>query len=236
MRLGARWLLPLADVLTPERCLLCGADAGLLPPGTPVPGLRAWDRPHLCRGCFRTLRTEGPLTGERSGRRVWAGVPTGARLVRLVGGWKYRGVRGAAWPLARLAARGLAAAGAEAAGCSLVPLPVHASRRRERGFDQAEVLASLLAARTGRVVRRDVLVRVRSTSQQAKLAADADVRRANVHEAFNAPAAADGEPPLLLVDDLVTTGATAAAAATRLSRRGWRVRGVVACGLALPTP
>ncbi|HPF34522.1 MAG TPA: hypothetical protein P5571_03010 [Candidatus Krumholzibacteria bacterium] len=223
----------LVDVLAPERCLLCGREDHPLPPGRLVPDLRVWDRPHLCRGCYRGLRVEGPLHGDRAGCRVWAGAPTGARLVGLVSGWKYHGVRGAAWPLALLAGRAVALAGEHADGCALVPLPVHASRRRERGFDQAVLLARLLAAGGAGTVRTDVLTRTRATPQQAKLAADDAVRARNVSDAFAAPSPPCGAPPLLLVDDLVTTGATAAAAAALLRRRGWEVSGVVACGLAL---
>lgn len=232
---GRGCLASLADALYPERCLLCDAEDGLLPPGRRVPDLRPWDRPHLCRACYRALRREGPQPGERAGLRIWAGAPTGARLVALVGAWKYRGVRGVAWPLAALAARALAGAGPAAARAQLVPLPVHGGRRRERGFDQACILAELLARAGSREVRHDVLARVRATPQQAKLDPSDGARVRNVQAAFAAPAAACGEAPLLLVDDLVTSGATAAAAAAELVRRGWRVHGVVACGLSLPT-
>jgi ComF family protein len=93
----------------------------------------------------------------------------------------------------------------------LVPVPLHATRLRARGFNQSALLAHGVAARLGTPVLEHVLARTRATTPQARLPAAA--RAANVADAFQRrgrlPA---GGSRWVLVDDVVTTGATAAAA------------------------
>jgi ComF family protein len=91
----------------------------------------------------------------------------------------------------------------------IIPVPLHRSRHRERGFNQSEILARHLADRLELELNTKILRRVRSTKQQAKL--EENLRWENVKDAF-ALADDDGEPlskkAILLVDDIVTTGAT----------------------------
>ena len=102
----------------------------------------------------------------------------------------------------------------------VVPVPVHASRRRERGFDQAELIARAAADGLG-LPMRNVLLRTRATARQYSL--DRADRSANVAAAF---AAIDCEVPgldgrwILLVDDVATTGATLVECADALLRAG----------------
>lgn len=98
-----------------------------------------------------------------------------------------------------------------------VPVPLAASRLRERGFNQSAHLAGALALRTGGTVLDDVLVRNRTTESQTQLTPAE--RRANVHYAFAVPAgrrAAISGLELVLVDDVLTTGATLNACAVAL--------------------
>lgn len=110
----------------------------------------------------------------------------------------------------------------------LVPVPLAPARRRERGFDQAALLADGLARELG-WPRADLLVRPRAGRPQARLGRDERLR--NVRGAFRLRAdAADGArrgPPVLLVDDVVSTGATAVACAEVLASGGVRLAGVV---------
>lgn len=98
-----------------------------------------------------------------------------------------------------------------------VPVPLAAARLRERGFNQSAHLARGLARRTRGKVLDDVLVRVRTTESQTQLTPAE--RRANVHDAFAVPAqrrAAIRGRTLVLVDDVLTTGATLNACAVAL--------------------
>jgi ComF family protein len=106
----------------------------------------------------------------------------------------------------------------EAEGACIVPVPLHWRRHWSRGYNQAEGLAEGLARRLHRPVRR-VLRRVRSTPALATLSRTE--RAKLLRHAFRARSAAwlKGRP-VLLVDDILTTGATCGAAARALKRAG----------------
>jgi predicted amidophosphoribosyltransferase len=236
-RFGARALL---DLLYPEVCVLCGTERGNTPwceAGPTVAGLTWTDAPHLCRGCADLL-APAPVRCRlvQDGPPVHAGRATGPELVTALGQWKYHGVRGLAWPLSRLLQPAVQAAQArDGLVGQMVPIALHARRRRQRGFNQAEVLARMVAAidPAGPVVRTDLLRRTRSTGQQAKLDSD-ESRRRNMAGAFAAtsPPAGGDDPRVGLIDDLVTGGATVSAAAEALTAAGWQVVWIAALGLA----
>lgn len=102
---------------------------------------------------------------------------------------------------------------------AIVPVPLHWWRRWQRGFNQSELLARGLSARTGLPVV-DALRRARSTAAQAGLSNQG--RRRNVARAFEARRAAArvAGKRVLLIDDVLTTGATASACALALKRAG----------------
>ena len=135
-------------------------------------------------------------------------------LREVVHQFKYRRVRRLAQPLGRLMAGHLAAR--PIAIDAVLPVPLHPQRLAERGFNQAEALAQEVAQALGRPLVRG-LERTRATGQQAHL--DARQRADNVRGAFCWRAAA---PPgrLLIVDDVLTTGATIGACAEALREAG----------------
>jgi ComF family protein len=103
----------------------------------------------------------------------------------------------------------------------LVPVPLHPRRLRERGFNQAALVAQQLGRRVGLPCCPDALVRRLDTAPQAGLSAAA--RRRNVREAFavRRKASVAGKT-VTLVDDVVTTGATASACGRELMAAGAR--------------
>jgi ComF family protein len=105
-------------------------------------------------------------------------------------------------------------------GCDvLVPVPLHSVKRREREFNQAERLARSLGRATGIPVRTDVLRRVHPTPSQTRLSRSE--RAANVRAAFAAVPGSEMEGGrVVLVDDVLTTGATASACAEVLLELG----------------
>ncbi len=133
---------------------------------------------------------------------------------------KYAGERRLAQPLgAALATRWLHAG---AGGDLVVPVPVHAARARERGYDQAVLLADVAARDLG-LPFGPILERHRPTVRQFDL--DRGARAGNVVGAFRLVAGSHGERPLegrwvVLIDDVVTTGSTLIACAATLIEAG----------------
>lgn len=116
-----------------------------------------------------------------------------------------------------LAARLLAVAAGAPRPDLVLPVALHPSRLRERGFDQAWELARAVAAGLRLPARADLLRRRRPTLAQTGL--DAVARRRNLRDAFAVSDAVAGRH-LALVDDVMTTGATIEAAARALRRAG----------------
>jgi ComF family protein len=142
-------------------------------------------------------------------------------LRKLIQLFKYGRVETLAAPLGRLLARALPR---EQSFDVIVPMPLHWRKRWQRGFNQAALLAHQIGRRT-HVPVRNALRRVRNTDSQAGLTSAK--RRKNVSGAFQASWRAKHRRTLegqrvLLIDDVMTTGATAASCARALKRAGAR--------------
>jgi ComF family protein len=129
---------------------------------------------------------------------------------------KYRRVAALAEPLGDALARFWLAAPAPIS--AIVPVPLHPARQRERGYNQAELLARRVSRATGAPLRANGLRRTRATAVQMTL--HAAERKANVADAFAAEPAVVRGADVLLVDDVCTTGATLDACAVVLKAAG----------------
>src|SRR5262249_57028474 len=132
---------------------------------------------------------------------------------------KYRGRRRLAHRLAETLLDEPAARVVLEGADAIVPVPLHPERRRERGFNQAELISAALSRRTGIALVASALVRRKDTAPQTGLSAAA--RRGHVRGAFavrRRPQVAGRR--LVLVDDVLTTGATAEACAHALREAG----------------
>ena len=212
----------LVDALLPPLCLHCEAP------------LRA-ARPGLCPACLSDLEPLGgpgcrrcglPRPGDPRACSRCRGWPAG---LSAVAGVRYAGVartivagiKFGGWiHLGETCAEPMARALEDAPRLdALVPVPLHPSRLRERGFNQARVLAESLGRRLD-VGVEDVLVRERATTSQVGL--DRAARRSNVRGAFSTRRSARRieQGTVGLVDDVATSGATLAAAAEPLLEAG----------------
>lgn len=133
---------------------------------------------------------------------------------RLEQALKYKGARLAAEPLSHI----MAYEAARLAPDAIAHVPLYESRRRERGYDQAMELSLRVGDKTGLSVLAGALTRVRDTPTQ--VGKSASERRENVKGAFTADKEAISGKRILLIDDVLTTGATACACAASLMRAG----------------
>jgi len=101
----------------------------------------------------------------------------------------------------------------------IIPVPLHKSRLREREFNQAQTLGSHIAAEFNKLINSEVLIRHRKTKTQAELALHS--RLNNVRDSFSVAKEADiKNKNILLIDDVLTTGATSSEAAAALKKSG----------------
>jgi ComF family protein len=208
-----RWLLP-------AECLVChsGLTPTLLDPLICAACCSRW--PALtepqCARCGQPLTPgidcrlciEWPVGFRGVGSAVW--LDSGAR--RAVHLLKYEGW----WRVSEVMAETIRRRVPPAAGSTLVPIPLGATRLRTRGYNQSAVLAQALGKLLDLEVASCALRRRRETTTQTALTPEE--RRANLAGAFESIGASPDHP--VLVDDVFTTGATLAEAATALLGAG----------------
>lgn len=216
----------------PERlvCAACWARC------RPLPAPR-------CPRCWNPVDPGRPASPVCTACAPW---PAGLRAIRsayaigevpraLVHALKYGGWSALAAPMAARMAPMALPPDVEEEISVVVPVPTGRARLRERGYNQAALLAGEYAARRGLPHRPDLLVRTRSTASQTSL--HPGERRANVARAFTTPAGLAGElrgRHVLLVDDVWTTGATALSCAEALRDAGARAVSVATFARAVP--
>ena len=223
---------PLLDALFPVRCLGCRGPGGPFCAGC-ADRLVAL-RPPGCRRCGRPLERDvdrcrdcppEPVSWSRSAF-LYAG-PARSALIHL----KFSGWRSAARRLGPAFAQVVAEAPIRSVAPTVTWVPLGRRRKRTRGFDQAEALARALGHETGWPVER-LLARTTETGPQARRSARE--RRSALQGAF--VSVARPPPFVLLVDDVLTTGATTAACASILLGAGARRVGVLTFARALGGP
>lgn len=102
--------------------------------------------------------------------------------------------------------------------CIIIPIPLHPIKYRERGFNQADLLAKGFSDEMGVALNKKVLKRVKNTQSQTKLSKQE--RKENMAGAFKARGIDDNFNSVILIDDVYTTGATMDAAAKSLKSVG----------------
>jgi ComF family protein len=153
----------------------------------------------------------------------------------MVHGLKYGGWHCLAEPMGARMARVPIGSEAENEVRGVVPVPLSGVRMRQRGYNQAALLAEVVARLRGLELHTDLLRRSRATESQTTL--HPAERRANVAGAFRVPpegAASVRRQHLLIVDDVWTTGATTLACADALLEGGARAVSVLTFARALP--
>ena len=229
-RLLLRLLSPFAEFLFPRVCLVCGER-------------RESAASLVCSGCWSQvgrITREAPLyretfekiTRERRVADVVSAIVVERKgpLQVMIHALKYGGVTAIGLELGGIVADLVAGGSAGLEG--VVSVPLHRVKQRERGYNQAEVIARGISSRLGIPMISGALVRLRYTSTQTHLGLEE--RRANLAGAFGVSAACrpvvHGKM-LLLVDDVITTGSTITEAADVLVSAG--AAEVIACSVAI---
>jgi ComF family protein len=195
------------DLLYPPRCAGCGAV-----------GQGDW-----CASCDReTPRLRGPDAhfsadvGDGFTLDVCSAAHFEGKLRSAIHAFKYEGTPRLAAPFGRMLSDALRR---EKFSCDLiVAVPLHPKRRRERGYNQSELLARAIGSAVGVPVDDRGLARTRNTAHQVELSATE--RKANVQDAFRADEQRVRGRIVLLVDDVFTTGATLGECAKALRQAG----------------
>ncbi len=171
-------------------------------------------RPHLPTDSW--LPDPGVVVGEALELAVAAFAYEGT-LRKALAALKYGSAARVARPLVERAAGRFGDLAALAGSPVLVPVPIHPQRLRERGYNQAGLLAAGLA-RIARLPTADLLLRRRATTRQHRL--DRAARLRNLRDAFAVKPDARAPPMVILVDDILTTSATLEACAAVLRDAG----------------
>jgi ComF family protein len=133
--------------------------------------------------------------------------------------FKYQDLRSLAIPLGKLMSQGWASlTPSDLSFDAIVPVPLHPTRQRQRGYNQASLLAIEVGAHLKLPVIQDVLVRTKATAPQVDLGVQE--RRANVQDAFRCTGNSLSGKRVMLLDDVCTTGSTLESACASLLEAG----------------
>ena len=215
-----KWLEAGLNLLFPPHCAACGRRGAWLCDACIEAIIRF--APPLCPQCGQPRRAATLCPVCRRHPSLLAGIrslgPFMRPLQQAIHALKYEGLRALAPLLADLLA--------EYWRCqplpvdALVPVPLHRARERRRGYNQAVLLARELSKRVNIPVLAEAVVRRRDTPPQVGLSREA--RYENMKEAFAVGRVSPVGRHVLLLDDVLTTGATLEACAAPLLAAGAR--------------
>lgn len=196
-----RMFRALLNLIFPESCCICRKEG-----------------PLLCEECIEKIEPcESMPETEHIDRFLCAGVYEGV-LKKAVGQFKFEGKKGIAPILGDLMAERLPP---ESGGDLLIiAVPLHKSRLKERGFNQAQLLAQAVSERTGIAAAGEIVRRTKKT--QALHSLSREKRKKTMTGAFTLAGEIPAEKNILLIDDIVTTGTTLQEIAALLKKNNRR--------------
>lgn len=209
----------MADIIMPRQCLVCGRKLSVMERhlciwcASDLPFTYYWEQAHnpmadKFNGVLEKFREEGESMeySYAAALLFYHGDNPYKEIPRAV---KYHYNIAAGRFFASLLGRYLAGAPEFRDVDAVIPVPLHWLRRRWRGYNQAEVIATEVARELGAALLPKALVRRRRTGSQTRL--DAASRLRNVRGVFRVRRLPEGLRHVLVIDDTFTTGATLAA-------------------------
>ena len=213
-----KWFAALLDLFYPPHCVACGHVGAWLCAGC-VASIRVLES-SVCQSPVRRFGIAEASLGYQAGESYLAGALSLAHhlppLAQAIHALKYKGIRALAEPLGDILAQYWQQRHVQAS--IIVPVPLHQARLRQRGYNQSLLLARELAQRLRLPLGEAVLTRERNTPSQVGLSREE--RWANVWGAFRCAPDVFLGGDVLLVDDVLTTGATLEACASTLLTAG----------------
>lgn len=209
------WINSFVNLIYPKSCCACGA-------------LLMTDELHVCMSCRLLLpRTRFHKHFENQFKKIfWGRIPLetgtalyffekGGKVQRLIHHFKYRGNTDLGFYLGALLGRDIRGSPHFKGLDCIVPVPLHPKKKKQRGFNQSEVIARGIASRLSVPCYEHLLIRKQETSTQTRK--NRFNRWQNVSEVFETPCPSElTGKSVLLVDDVITTGSTLEACAQKL--------------------
>jgi ComF family protein len=184
-----------------------------------------------CDDCQRQVQRcqlSDPMRYWQSPQPVFAWGDYSGALKRAIATLKYNNRPDLARPLGYGIGQAWRSSSLARTGAIVVPIPMHSTKQQQRGFNQAELLADAFCAVTRLPLCRDGLLRVRTTEAQFGLSvASREQNLAGAFEVGDRWRRHSPRQPILLLDDIYTTGATARSAVQAFSSAGVPVLGIV---------
>jgi ComF family protein len=190
----------------------------------------------LCQACQCQLqRCQRPLTQpvQAGNSLIFAWGDYSNKLKQAIAALKYENQPQIAQPLGQWLGQAWLTSAAKSFPTSptIVPIPMHAEKKRQRGYDQAELIARSFCQFTHLPIQPRGLQRIQATTAQFNLAPDE--RERNLKNAFAVSKNLHHrKAPVLLLDDIYTTGATARSAIRTLQQHGIQVQGILTVAIA----
>lgn len=186
------FLLQLLDWIYKKNCYLCN---------------RVIDDGCICQSCYDKIEIYYPEpVKEILGIKIFAACSYQNEVQKLIRAIKYHNKKAFAGPLAQILYEYWSSFGSKKCNYLVVPVPLYKKRQQKRGYNQMELISIEFSKMAGYSFSFELIKRIKDTKPQYKLTLNE--RRENLKDAFRLELKNYNKEPILLLDDISTTGST----------------------------